>query len=80
MKASRGELLTPKDAAKKAEVSLHTLKNWQQQGHLEYIDIAGYDFVYYRDVLRAAWAAKQVQIRNGKIASYRKHGKDTSEL
>ena len=78
--ASRGELLTPKSAAKKADISMNTLRSYIENGHLEYVDVAGYDFVYYRDLLRAAWKAKQVQIRNGKIASYRRHGKDTSEL
>jgi len=77
---SKGDLLPTKDAAKKADISMNTLKSYKENGHLEYVDIDGYEFVYYRDVLRAAWKAKQIQIRNGKIASYRKHGKDTSEL
>ena len=77
---SKGELLPTKDAAKKADISMNTLKSYKENGHLECINIDGYEFVYYRDLLRASWKAKQIQIRNGKIAAYRKHGKDISEL
>lgn len=72
--------MTIGDAAKKAEVSVTTVYTYIKQGHLKTVDVGGYDLIYYRDLLRAAWAAKQVQVRNGKIASYRRHGKDISEL
>ena len=63
---SRGQLMTPKMAADAAGITGATVKVYINKGLLKTIDVAGYEFVYYRDVLRASWTAKQQLIAASK--------------
>lgn len=56
---SKGPLMTRIQAADKAGVAHSVVNRYIQKGDLEPIIIDGYEFVYYRDVLRASWKAAQ---------------------
>lgn len=56
---SKGPLMTRIQAANKAGVAHSVVNRYIQKGYLEPIVIDGYEFVYYRDVLRASWKAAQ---------------------
>lgn len=56
---SKGPLMTRIQAAKKADIHAGTVNNYIQKGYLKPVILDGYEFVYYRDVLRAAWTAEQ---------------------
>ena len=56
---SKGPLMTRIQAANKAEVAHSVVNRYIQKGLVEPIVIDGYEFVYYRDVLRASWKAAQ---------------------
>jgi len=51
--------MTRIQAANKAGINASTVNNYIQKGYLKPMIIDGYEFVYYRDVLRAAWKAEQ---------------------
>lgn len=54
-----------KQAAEKGGITTASLLAYIKNGYLKTHNIAGYEFVYYRDVLKASWTAKQEQIRAG---------------
>lgn len=56
---SKGPLMTRIQAADKAEVAHSVVNRYIQKGYLETVVIDGYEFVYYRDVLKASWIASQ---------------------
>ena len=51
-------------AAEKAGLSVSAIHNYIAKGYMEPIVIDGYEFVYYRDVLRASWIASQKDLSN----------------
>lgn len=51
--------MTRIQAADKAEVAHSVVNRYIQKGYLETVVIDGYEFVYYRDVLKASWIASQ---------------------
>lgn len=56
---SRGSLMSIKEAARVGEVTTSSIYNYIRKGYLEPVIIEGYEFVYYRDVLQAAWKAQR---------------------
>jgi len=63
---NKGPLMTVREAAYKGGITAASIYNYEKNGYLEFVDVAGYQVVYYRDVLRASWAAKQGQASGGK--------------
>jgi predicted site-specific integrase-resolvase len=63
-----GPLLTLGDAADRAGISKATIYNYVNLGYLEVHFEGG--MVYYRDLLRASWEAKQNQMKNGSTRAY----------
>lgn len=64
----KGPLVTIKEAARMGDISMPSIYNYEKRGYLKFVDIEGYTLVYYRDVLRASWEAKQETIRAGKTS------------
>lgn len=60
----KGPLVTINDAAKMAEIHKATISKYVQEGWLD-LQFEG-TMVYYRDLLRASWIAKQNQMKNAK--------------
>lgn len=61
---AKGLLMSRIQAAKKAGVDPSVINKYVAKGYLEPIVLEGYEFVYYRDVLKASWKATQDQSRN----------------
>lgn len=55
----KGLMMGVTDAAKKAGVSRETLRLWYKKGYFDYVYVDGVKLVCYRDILKAAWLAKQ---------------------
>jgi hypothetical protein len=68
-----GPLLSLDDACKMANITKTTLYNYVSLGHLELQFEGG--MVYYRDLLRASWVAKQNQMKNGLRGAYGRRSK-----
>jgi predicted site-specific integrase-resolvase len=63
---SRGPLMTIKEAAEKGGITTASIYNYEKNGYLQFVEMpGGFRVVYYRDVLRAAWAARQGSISGG---------------
>lgn len=56
-----GPLLTISDAAKQAGITKATIYSYIQKGYLP-THMEGF-MVYYRDLLRASWTAKQLHLK-----------------
>jgi phage pi2 protein 07 len=69
-----GPMMSLDDACEKAGISKATLYNYVNQGHLELQFDGG--VVYYRDLLRASWLAKQNQMKNGVEGAYKRKAKN----
>jgi excisionase family DNA binding protein len=63
---SKGELLSVKDAAERAQISESTMKRLIQNGYVDAIKIGTVRFVYYRDLLRGAWEYECSKERPGR--------------
>ena len=63
---SKGELLSVKDAAEKAQISESTMKRLIQHGYVDAIKIGTVRFVHYRDLLRGAWEYECSKKRPGR--------------
>lgn len=59
---SRGPFVPVGDAVKMADISMQSLRNYVDKGYLE-LHFAG-GMVYYRELLEAAWMAKQDHLNN----------------
>lgn len=65
--SSKGELLTVRDVATKAEISEATVKRiLQVVDNVDVVKISGTRFIYYRDFLRAAWEYESSKERPGR--------------
>jgi len=62
----KGPLVPIREAARMGGISIPSVYNYEKNGYLKFVDIEGITLVYYRDVLRASWQAKQESIRAGK--------------
>ena len=58
--------MTIKGAAEKGGITPASIYNYEKEGYLKFVEIDGFRVVYYRDVLRASWEAKQQNVRAGK--------------
>ena len=56
---SKGPLMTIQEAAKRGGISVPAIYGYEKSGYLQFVEIDGFRVVYYRDVLRASWAAKE---------------------
>ena len=73
---SKGPLMTVKEAAAMGGITTASIYNYEKEGYLKFVEIAGFRVVYYRDVLRASWEAKQNNIKAGEtLGSGPKRGK-----
>jgi hypothetical protein len=68
-----GPLLSLEDACKMANITKTSLYSYVSLGYLK-LEFDG-GMVYYRDLLRASWIAKQNQIANGKRSAYGRRDK-----
>lgn len=59
--------MTIRAAAQKGGITVTSIYNYEKNGHLQFVEMPdGIRVVYYRDVLRAAWLAKQCQFNGGR--------------
>lgn len=72
--AVAGPLMSLDDATRLAGITKSTLHNYVNQGHLQLQFEGG--MVYYRDLLRASWLAKQNQMKNGVAGAYKRKAKN----
>lgn len=59
--------MTIREAAERGGITTASIYNYEKDGHLQFVEMpGGFRVVYYRDVLRASWAAKQSQSNGGR--------------
>ena len=75
----KGPLVPIREAARMGGISIPSVYNYEKNGYLKFVDIEGITLVYYRDVLRASWEAKQETIRAGKTTWSKENKKDKSK-
>lgn len=73
----KGPIMSFQMAAEHGEVNVSTIRNYVKSGLVKPIEIAGVEFVYYRDVLRASWESRQANIKAGKTLGTGNKGVNT---
>lgn len=68
--SNKGPLLLINEAVEMAGITRYTLTKYVKAGYLD-LQFGG-EMVYYRDLLRASWVAKQNQQKNS--GSYQRNG------